>query len=145
MRMTEVSRANLKRAIVTRLDSIAEEHRLGHQAAYANRYKIRSHHDAPIELMFEKKPDTEPHLWVLAAQVASIPEGALVAEPYPAADLYKVPAKGGGKQYGRHSALEDMGMLGRADLVRFTLRSLADLDVVLTTVMQTRRQGRRSE
>lgn len=54
--MTEGSRANLKRAIVSRLDSIAEEHRLGHQAAYANRYKMRSLHDAPIELMFEKHP-----------------------------------------------------------------------------------------
>ncbi|TBN38623.1 hypothetical protein EYE42_12025 [Paracoccus subflavus] len=143
--MTDIARANLKRAIVTRLDSIADEHRLGHQAAYANRYKMRSHHDAPIELMFEKHPDTEPHLWVLTAQVASIPEGTLVAEPYSKADLYKTSAKGGGKQYGRHSALKDMGMLGKADLVRFTLRSMADLDVVLSAVMQTQRQGRRSE
>lgn len=54
--MTELSRANLKRAIVTRLDSIADEHRLGHQAAYANRYTMRSQFDAPIELMFEKDP-----------------------------------------------------------------------------------------
>jgi len=143
--MTEISRANLKRAIVTRLDNIAEEHRLGHQVAYANRYKLRSHFDAPVELMFEKDPETEPHLWALAAQVTSIPEGALVAKSYPKADLYKVPAKGGGMQYGRHSGLEDMPMLGRADLVRFTLRSMADLDVVLSAVMQTQRQGRRSE
>ncbi len=140
--MTEISRTNLKRAIVARLDGIAEEHRLGHQAAYANRYKMRSHHDAPIELMFEKQPDTEPHLWVLASQVASIPEGSLVAAPYPKADLFKVPAKGGGKQYGRHSALEDMPMLGRADLVRFTLRSMAELEVVLSALLQTQRQVR---
>lgn len=140
--MTEVSRANLKRAIVTRLDSIAEEHRLGHQAAYANRYKMRSHHDAPIELMFEKHPDTEPHLWVLASQVVSISEGPLVAQLYPKADLYKTPAKGGGMQYGRHSALEEMMLLGKADLVRFTLRSVADLDVVLSAVMQAKRQVR---
>ena len=103
--MTKVSRANLKRAVVTRLDSIAEEHRLGHQAAYANRYKMRSHHDAPIELMFEKHPDTESHLWVLASQATSIPEGSLVAAPYSKADIFKIPAKGGGMQYGRHSAL----------------------------------------
>lgn len=143
--MIEISRANLKRAIVTRLDSIAEEHRLGHQAAYANRYKMRSHYDAPIELMFEKRPETGPHLWALAAQVAAIPEGSLLAEPYPKADLYKVPAKGGGMQYGRHSALEDMTILGRADLVRFTLRSVADLDVVLSAVMQAKRQVRGGE
>lgn len=143
--MTGLSRANLKRAIVTRLDSIADEHRLGHQAAYANRYTMRSQFDAPIELMFEKDPETEPHLWVLAAQVASIPEGTLIAKPYPKADLYTVPAKGGGMQYGRHSALEDMIILGRADLVRFTLRSVADLDVVLFAVMQAKRQAREGE
>lgn len=143
--MTGVSRATLKRAIVTRLDSIAEEHRLGHQAAYANRYKMRSQYDAPIELMFEKHPETEPHLWALAAQVAAIPKGSLFAEPYPKADLYKIPAKGGGMQYGRHSALEDMTLLGRADLVRFTLRSVADLDVVLAAIMQAKRQGRGGE
>lgn len=143
--MTENSRANLKRAIVTRLDSIAEEHRLGHQATYANRYKLRSHFDAPIELMFEKDPETEPHLWTLAAQVDTIPKGALVAKSYPKAELYKVPAKRGGMQYGRHSALEEMPMLGRTDLVRFTLRSIADLDKVLSAVMQAQRQGRRVE
>ena len=143
--MTQVSRANLKRAIVARLDSIAKEHRLGHQAAYANRYKMRSHRDAPIVLMFEKHFETEPHLWALAVQVAAIPEGSLVAEPYPKANLYKVPAKGGDMQYGRHSALEDMTILGRADLVRFTLRNVADLDVVLTALMQSKRQVRGDE
>ncbi|ETD90852.1 hypothetical protein ACTTAL_07260 [Rhodobacter capsulatus] len=139
--MTEISRANLKRAILARLDGFAREHRIGHQRAKANRYAMRSQNGAPIELMFEKEPETEPHLWVLAAQADSIPVGSLVAESYPKSELYKVPAKGGGMQYGRHSALEDMTLLGRADLVRFTLRSIADLDVVLSAVMQAKRQG----
>lgn len=138
--MTELSRANLKRAIVNRLDAIAEPHRLGHQDAYANRYVTRSAHDAPVELMFEKDPETEPHLWVLADQVRSIPQDAVLSALYSKDDLYKLPAKNGGKQYGRHSALEKMTWLGKADLVRFTLGSVQDLDLILSVLMQAKRK-----
>jgi len=139
--MTELSMPHLKRAIVNRLDATAAEHRLGHQDAYANRYIMRSDHDVPIEVMFEKDPETEPHLWVLAEQVASIPEGAIPADLYSKDDLYKVPAKNGGMQYGRHSALEKMTWLGKADLMRFTLRTVADLDQILSVLMQAQKRG----
>ena len=139
--MTELSRPHLKRAIVARLDTVAREHRLGHQAIYANRYSMRSEHDAPMEVMFEKDPAVEPYLWVLASQVASIPEGAIPSEIYSKNDLFKVPAKNGGMQYGRHSALEKMTLLGRADLVRFTLRSVADFNLILSALKQARRNG----
>ena len=140
--MIELTRPQLKRAIVNRLDTVAEAHPLGHQDAYANRYKMRSANDAPVELMFEKDPETEPHLWVLASQAAAIPEGAIRRAFYPKEELYKVPAKNGGMQYGRHSALEKMTLLGRADLVRFTLRSVADLDLILSFLAQVQRPGR---
>ena len=140
--MTEPTLAQLKTAITNRLGDVAGEHRLGHQDAYANRYSMRSDNDAPVELMFEKAPDTEPHLWVLAAQVSTIPEGAVHAEFYSKADLYKLPAKNGGMQYGRHSALEKMALLGKADLMRFTLRSVADLDLILLVVKRAQRGGR---
>ncbi len=139
--MTELSRPQIKRAILNRLDVAAQEHRIGHQDAYANRYSFRSDNDAPVELMFEKDPETEAYLWVLAEQVASIARGTIPAEFYSKDDLYKVPAKNGGMQYGRHSALEKMTWLGKADLVRFTLRSVADLDQVLSVLMQARRRG----
>lgn len=138
--MIELSRANLKRAILNRLDAVAEPHRLGHQDAYANRYSMRSDHDAPVELMFEKDPETEPHLWVLASQVASLAGSDIPSEPYPQSELYKLPAKNGGKQYGRHSALEKMTLLGRANLVRFTLRNVHDLEMVLSALKQSHRQ-----
>lgn len=138
--MSDLSRPHLKRAIINRLGVVAGDHRLGHQDTYANRYSLRSDHDAPVELMFEKDPETEPHLWVLAEQVASIPDGTIPAEFYSKDDLYKVSAKNGGMQYGRHSALEKMMWLGSADLVRFTLRSVADLDQILSALMQAQRR-----
>lgn len=138
--MVELSLPHLKRALINRLNAVAEEHRLGHQDAYANRYSMRSNHDAAIELMFEKDPTTEPNLWVMAEQVASIPEGQIPSKHYLKNDLYKIPAKNGGMQYGRHSALEKMTWLGKADLVRFTLRNIADLDHVLSTLKQAPRK-----
>ncbi|WP_347917119.1 hypothetical protein [Paracoccus marcusii] len=137
--MTAPSLPNLKRAVILRLDAVAREHRLGHQDAYANRYIMRSGHDAPVELMFEKDLATAPYLCVLASQVSSISAGTIPSQYYPKDDLYKVPAKNGGMQYGRHSALEDMMWLGKADLVRFTLRDIADLEHVLSVLMQARR------
>jgi len=141
--MTDLSSVKLKQAIINRLDAVAAPHDLGHQGAYANRYTMRSEQSAPVELMFEKAETTKPHLWVLADQVSSIPEGGIPSVHYSKDDLYKVPAKNGGLQYGRHSALEKMTWLGKADLIRFTLRSIADLDHVLSVLMEAprRRQG----
>lgn len=139
--MIDRDAAALKTAITMRLDAIAEEHRLKHQDSYANRYRMRSDHDAPVEIMFEKGSNTPPHLWVLAEQVATLVGSGLDAKLYPNEDLYKVPAKGGAKQYGRHSALEDMPLLGKADLVRFTLRSKAELDLILSVLSQVQRKG----
>jgi hypothetical protein len=138
--MTNISRVNLKRAILSRLDAVAEPHRLGHQDDYANRYVMRSDHDARVELMFEKGSKTEPYLWVLAKQVTSISNEEVPSEFYSKEDIYKIPAKNGGMQYGRHSALEKMTLLGRDDLVRFTLRSLQDLNHILLVLKQAQRQ-----
>ena len=139
--MTDKDAASLKTAITMRLGAVAGEHRVKHQEGYANRYRMRSDHDAPVEIMFEKGADTLAHLWVLAEQVAPLSGSGLDAKLYPKADLYTAPAKGGGMQYGRHSALEPMPMLGKADLVRFTLRSKAELDQVLSVLSQVQRKG----
>ena len=139
--MTDLDRVAFKRAIVLRLDGVAEEHRLGHQDAYANRYKMKSADDAPIELMFEKGAEQLANLWMLAEYVAPLLDRSIAFELSPKSRLYTVPAKNGGMQYGRHSALEDMMQLGRADLVRFDLASMAELDRILATLSQEKRKG----
>lgn len=139
--MTDLPHTALKREIVRRLDLIAGPHKLGHQDVSALRYAMRSDHDAPVEIMFEKAADTAAYLWVLAVQVAEIPAGRILSDFYSKEDLYKVPAKNGGMQYGRHAALEKMTWLGRADLVRFDLRSVAEFELVLSALKQARKGG----
>lgn len=129
--MTASSCQQLKRAVIARLDSVADEHHLRHQGARVNRYSMRSDHGAPIELMFEKGPKDLPHLWVLAAHAAAIPDGAINSTHYSKDKLYKTRGKNGKLNYGRHGALEKMPQLGLTDLRRFTLATVADLDLIL--------------
>ena len=133
------SRAALKRAILARLDNLGREHPLGHQGAYANRYTLRSDHGEPVEVLFEKGDRTPANLWVRADQARVLENGPVPVRQSPVAILYQKPAKDGGRSYGRHSALEPMPLLGRADLLCFALRSVEDLDQVIAVLMQARR------
>jgi len=131
-----LARGALKRDILSRLDGLGREHSLGHQGAYASRYSLRSNNGAPVEVLFEKGDKSPANLWVLASQAASLEDGSIPVRRSAAADLYRKPSKNGGHSYGRHSALEPMPILGRADLLCFALRSVDDLDRVIAVLMQ---------
>lgn len=137
-----LSRAALKGAILARLDSLGREHPLGHQGAYANRYILRSDHGALVELLFEKGEKSPPNLWVRADQAGALQGGPIPLRHSSAAMLYQKPSKDGGRSYGRHSALEPMPILGRADLLCFALRSVEDLDQVVAVLIQAQPAGK---
>lgn len=136
-----LSRAALKGAILACLDSLGSRHALGHQGAYASRYTLRSDHGATIEVMFEKGEKSPANLWVRADQASALEGGPIPLRRSPAATLYQKPSKTGGRSYGRHSALEPMPLLGRADLLCLALRSVEDLDRVMAVLMQARRDA----
>lgn len=139
MSIPEIDLTNLKRAIVMRLDREAKEHSKGHQKSYANRYSMRSSDGALVELMFEKGDKSPANLWIKQDFVKDLLDGSIPFSLSPASKLYQTIGKTGEKQYGRHSALEDMMQLGKADLVCFALRNMADLDRVLATLAQVTR------
>lgn len=138
--MTAELRA-FKRAVVERLDREAKEHSAKHQAVYANRYVLRSQHDARVELMFEKGEASPANLWVKADFVSSLLDGRIRFTLSPAAKLGQQIGRTGERAYGRHSALEPMMQLGRADLICFDLRSMAELERILSVLAQVRRSG----
>jgi len=125
------ARAELKNAIIARLDAVCEMHSLGHQASKARRYVFRGSNGATAELMFEQNDSVPANLWVLDSQVVSVVDNQIQSRRSPAAELYKKTGKNGNKLYGRHSALERMQQLGRADLICFNLQSIAQLDRIL--------------
>lgn len=131
--MTEAtsSRRELKRACLALLDERAVEHPAGHQAKLAARYVLRRRDGERIGLMFEKGDSTDAHLWVGSRFAEVLLEADIEGRVYPASALYAPTKEDAKPAYGRHSGLKAMRDLANADLVRFTLRSRADLVVIL--------------
>ncbi len=123
-----LEKETLKAAAVALLDSLAEEHPLGHQPRKARRYVLRAPGGTPLEVMFEQDPDSSANLWVHAKAAGPL---AASGKRMSAASLRSRMGTDGKPLYGRHSALEKMPQLGESDLIRFPLTSLAELGTVL--------------
>jgi hypothetical protein len=125
-----IDRTLLKSAIVAMLDVLATEHPLGHQEAYARRYVLTAHTGRRIELMFEQGPKTPANIWGEAAVAGSLTASGIKHRLSPASALYTKRGKSGDPQYGRHSALEMMPALGRADLICMQPETLAEAGAI---------------
>lgn len=125
-----ISRDQLKQAVAALLDSLALEHPLGHQDSKAARYVLTTSGGAQIELMFEKNAQVPANLWCVDKAVARLP-GGLAGTHSLASGLHAHKNAKGQTLYGRHSSLENMPQLGRADLIRFRLENLSDAGVIL--------------
>lgn len=139
MGVAESDLKNLKRAVALRLGHEAKEHSKGHQALYANRYSMRSSDGTLVELMFEKGEKSPANLWVKQGFAMELLEDEIPFTMSPASKLYQNVGKSGEKQYGRHSALEEMMQLGRADLTCFALRNMEDLNQILLVLRRVTR------
>lgn len=125
------SRAELKTAIINRLNAVCEEHRMGHQGAYANRYVFKGENGNTTEILFEKSDRAPANLWVLESLLLAAKNSGVTWKSSPASKLYQAPGTNGKMKYGRHSALEKMDVLGKADLACVNLSSVAQLDRIL--------------
>ena len=126
-----VDRTHLKSAIAAMLDVLATEHSLGHQEAYARRYVLTTRSGKRIELMFEQSPKSPANIWVEVSVAGSLTASGTKHRLSPASALYAKPGKGGDPQYGRHSALEMMPALGKADLICMQPGTLAEAGAIL--------------
>lgn len=124
-------RAELKSAIIDRLNAVCQEHPMGHQGAYANRYIFKGENGTTTEILFEKSDRTPANLWVLETLLAPAANAGVTWTSSPASKLYQSPGANGKMKYGRHSALEKMDILGKADLGRVNLTSVEQLDRIL--------------
>lgn len=126
-----MNRAQLKLDCLAILDARASEHPAGHQGKLAARYLLRCASGA-VELMFEKAPATPANLWGALSDIANlIPKSSFDSKIFPASALYSTKGKNGDPLYGRHSALKVMSKLQNADLVRFRLSTVAELNQIL--------------
>jgi hypothetical protein len=121
----------LKKAVVNLFDARADEHELGHQDCMANRYVLRSRHGARVEIMFEKSAETSANFWCLRAAAGWALIADLAPRTFPSTALWTKRNQNGELLYGRHSALEKMPQLGKADLVRFELKHFNQAEKII--------------
>lgn len=132
--MTEASmtRAELKAICLALLDEAALDHPAGHQGKLAARYILRAGDGERIGMMFEKHEATKAHLWLEQRHARHLMDAGIDHRVYPAAALYQEGASGEKQAYGRHAALKAMRDLANADLVRFTIDRVGQMEMILT-------------
>lgn len=126
-----VDRPRLKSAIAAMLDVLAIEHPVGHQEAYARRHILNTRSAKRFELTFEQSLRTPDNIWFEAGVSGSLISSGIKHWLSPASALYTKPGKSGNPQYSRHSALEMMPALGRADLICMQPETLAEAGSIL--------------
>lgn len=129
-----MDRTKLKAACVERLDHQAAIHKIGHETSHANRYVLRSSKGTQIEIMFEKGGTGNANLWVRSDFATGIPGNRIEQRIYPGKAVNTLTNNKGKTVYGRHAGLRSMDQLADADLTRFTLSTLADLDQVIAVL-----------
>ena len=125
-------RAALKRACLDRLDAVAQEHPAGHQGKLAARYVLNTTGGDRISLMFEKHDTAETYLWMEQRFARALLDLGIVWHPYLASDLYPPGEPEAKPRYGRHAALKAMRDLANADLVRFEIDRIMQLELILS-------------
>ena len=120
-----------KRTILGLLDTVADEHPLGHQPSKAAHYVLLSHHGARVEIMFEKNVNSPSNFWCRESAASAALIAALRPQHYPSSALWTKRGVDGECLYGRHSALRTMPQLGEADLVRFTPTCLTEAEQII--------------
>lgn len=125
-------RALLKLACIARLNAVAQEHPAGHQGKLAARYVILTDSGDRIGLMFEKHATTGAYLWLEHRFARMLLDLGIAWRAYPAAGLYRTDELEAKPRYGRHAALKAMRDLANADLVRFEIDRITQLELILS-------------
>lgn len=137
MKDTLMNREELKLACLALLDDAAVEHPSGHQGKLAARYILRSVNGERIELMFEKGAKSPANLWVAQKYVSDLLATDIEARLYPSLAVDRVVKPDGERLYGRHSALKSMRGLVHANLVRFTVKRVSQIEMILERLVAT--------
>lgn len=128
-----LGRDELKSRCLALLDAAAMEHPAGHGKLFA-RYVLRTQDGDRIEMMFEKGEKSRANLWLACDHAVQLVTMGVEFRDYPGSALYQPTEPGGKPAYGRHSALKSMRDLANADLVRFTIDRVDQMEMILATL-----------
>lgn len=131
-----MNREELKKAALELFDKIADEHPKGHQEVYMNYYIVKN---SKLCFAFEKAPRTPANIWCKLGVENEVKGIAWV--PSWAKDLWKEENDKGKKVYGRHSGLKKVDELRDADLVKYTAKTLGEVQKVVEGLIKAAAKG----
>ncbi|HRK67050.1 MAG TPA: hypothetical protein PKY73_05810 [Hyphomonas sp.] len=134
-RSTGIDRSALKTECLALLEAAALAHPAGHGKSFA-RYILRSQNGERVELMFEKGEKVGANLWLSSNHAGELLNRGLQCRHYPAAAMNVGDSDGKRPTHGRHAALKSMRDLAYADLVRFTIDRVAQLELLLSRLAE---------
>ena len=131
-----MNREELKKAALELFDKIADEHPKGHQKKYLNAYIVKN---SELCFAFEKSLKTPANIWCKLGVKDDV-EGIKGVESL-AKNLWKKVNKKGEKVYGRHSGLKKVDELRDADLVKYTAKTLGEVQKVAEGLIKAAAKG----
>ena len=131
-----MNREELKKSALELFDKIADEHPKGHQKKYLNAYIVKN---SELCFAFEKDPNIPANIWC-KLEVEKDVKG-LSGEEKLAKYLRQTVNKNGEEVYGRISGLKKYDELRDADLVKYTAKTLGEVQKVVEGLIKAAAKG----
>ena len=129
-------REELKKSALELFDKIADEHPKGHQDVYMNYYFVKN---SKLCFSFEKSSKTPANIWCKLGVRGDVKE--IDCEESLAKDLWQKVNSKGEKVYGRHSGLKKVDELRDADLIKYTPKTLGEVQKVVEGLIKAAAKG----
>jgi len=131
-----MNREELKKAALELFDKIADEHPKGHQKVKMNYYIVKN---SELCFAFEKNLGSPANIWCKLGVKDEV--NGIDCEESKAEKLCQKVNSKGEKVYGRHSGLRKVDELCDADLVKYTAKTLGEVQKVVEGLIKAAAKG----
>ena len=131
-----MNREELKKAALELFDKIADEHPKGHQKVKMNYYIVKN---SELCFAFEKNLESPANIWCKLGVKDEVKE--IDCEESKAEELCKKVNDKGKEVYGRHSGLKKIDELRYADLIKYTAKTLGEVQKVVEGLIKAAAKG----
>ncbi len=131
-----MNREELKKAALEHFDKIADEHPKGHQKVKMNYYIVKN---SELCFAFEKNLGSPANIWCKLGVKDEV--NGIDCEESKAEKLCQKVNDKGKEVYGRHSGLKKVDELRYADLIKYTAKTLGEVQKVVEGLIKAAAKG----
>lgn len=131
-----MNREELKKSALELFDKIADEHPKGHQKVKMNYYIVKN---SELCFAFEKNLESPANIWCKLGVKDEV--NGINCEESKAEELCQKVNDKGKEVYGRHSGLKKIDELRYADLIKYTAKTLGEVQKVVEGLIKAAAKG----